>query len=84
MFPVSHVRTTHTQFTHPRDHLITALFSLSPVYVTTYKSGAQNSNSLSQLMMVDRGALIRNGPLVCPCTIQVYSLHNIQPYSSPN
>lgn len=46
------------------DHLITALFSLSPIYVTTYKSGAQNSNSRSQLTIVDKGALIRKGPLV--------------------
>lgn len=45
---------------------MTALLSLSPTYVTTYMSGAHISNSLSQLMMVERGALTRNGPLEWP------------------
>lgn len=44
-------------------YLMTARQSLSPVYVTTYRFGAQNSNSLSQLMMVDSGAPTKKGPL---------------------
>ena len=52
-----------------RLYLMTARLSLSPTYVMTYKSGAQNSNSLSQLMMVDSGALTRNGPLQWPCHV---------------
>ena len=47
-------------------HRMTARLSLSPTYVTTYMSGAQNSNSRSQLMMVDSGALMRNGPRLWP------------------
>lgn len=39
--------------------LMIARLSLSPVYVTTWKSGAHSSNSLSQLMMVESGALTR-------------------------
>lgn len=46
--------------------LMTARLSLSPTYVTTYMSGAHISNSLSQLMMVESGALTRKGPLECP------------------
>lgn len=51
--------------------------SLSPMYVTTYRSGAQNSNSLSQLMIVDRGALTRNGPLEWPCILKITQLNQI-------
>lgn len=47
-------------------YLIIALFSLCPTQVTTYKSGAQNSNSLSQLGTVDSGALMRKGPVAWP------------------
>lgn len=46
--------------------LMTARLSLSPTYVTTYISGAHISNSLSQLIIVERGALTRKGPLEWP------------------
>lgn len=51
-----------TQQINCQMHLMVALQTLSPAYVTTYISGAQNSNSLSQLIIVDKGALIKNGP----------------------
>ena len=49
---------------------MTALLSLGPPYVTTYMSGAQNSNSRSQFTKVDRGADIKNGPGQRPCNIK--------------
>jgi hypothetical protein len=45
---------------------MTMRFSLPPQYVTTYMSGAQNSNSRSQLGTVDSGALMRNGFVTYP------------------
>lgn len=60
--------------------LMTARLSLSPTYVTTYISGAHISNSLSQLMIVERGALTRKGPLEWPWERVWESVHYL--YSS--
>lgn len=54
---------------------MTARLSLSPTYVTTYISGAHISNSLSQLMIVERGALTRKGPLEWPWEREWKSVH---------
>ena len=51
-------------------YLITCLFSRCPEYVTTYISGAQNSNSRSQFTIVDNGTQIKKGPSHLP------SFHN--------
>ena len=53
-------------------YLITPRHSLSPPYVTTYKFGAQNANSLSQLMRVDNGAEMRKGPSEWPSLTRVF------------
>ena len=42
-------------------YLMTIRLSFNPTYVKTYSSGAQNSNSLSQLGTVVNGALMRKG-----------------------
>lgn len=60
--------------------LMTARLSLSPTYVTTYISGAHISNSLSQLMIVERGALTRKGPLECPWERAWESVHHLYSY----
>lgn len=57
--------------------LMTARLSLSPTYVTTYISGAHISNSLSQLMIVERGALTRKGPLEWPWERAWESVHHL-------
>lgn len=63
--------------------LMTARLSLSPTYVTTYMSGAHISNSLSQLMMVESGALTRNGPLEWPWGGERGSVHHVLQTSGP-